>query len=649
MNLFRKYYIDITKLKLMIDNLLYTIPKENHTNEQVRELLYAHPEIKFVSFVGVDLSGNDTDEKIPINLFLDDLDSFLHGVAVQTDGSSVVLPGIATLNNAKVDMVADLNCKWFVDYNYDFIDYSTNKPVGTLRIPCFLYHDNKPVDSRNILNNAVKTFKDNLWNIFETHPEVLDIYNINKDDIDEIVITSATELEFWVKTPNTDAELEELSTSQVLHEQYWTRTKGKVRTALEESLLLMEAYGFEPEMGHKEVGGVRAKLDSSGNFNHVMEQIEVDWKYSDAVQAADNELFIKILVQETYRRYGLDVTFMAKPIDGVAGSGMHVHLGISLKLKNGKRIILFHTTKDHFLSVIGYGSLMGLLKNYEVMNPFISSTNNSLKRLKPGFEAPVCIVTSLGLSPSNPSRNRSILVGLIRDLANPLATRFELRSPNPHSNAYITIAVCYMSMLDGILYAVNNNKTDDELLAELSKEYGEEADYLERDRKYRAEEDVFEDFTEEERNKYFSKAPATIYENISALDKYPEKVEVLKRNGVLTDQLINSFRMATIQRWKMEISHRIVNKFTAEIRASKALHDVNKALDLDLTNWMRIHELRLYIMKDTNSTKSLFTRLKDAINDDNLSLASDLYLELEDKMSLLRHLYSSYKKNLLDI
>ena len=60
------------------------------------------------------------------------------------------------------------------------------------------------------------------------------------------------------------------------------------------------------------------------------------------------------------------------------------------------------------------------------------------------------------ISPSNPSRNRSILVGLIRDLSNPLATRFELRSPNPHSNAYITIAVCYMAMLDGILYAVNN-------------------------------------------------------------------------------------------------------------------------------------------------------------------------------------------------
>ena len=170
-----------------------------------------------------------------------------------------------------------------------------------------------------------------------------------------------------------------------------------------------------------------------------------------------NELFIKILIQETFRRNGLEVTFMAKPLEGIAGSGMHVHLGVSLKLKDGNRINLFHATKEDFLSAIGYGALMGLLKNYEVMNPFISSTNNALRRLRPGFEAPICTVTSLGLSPSNPSRNRSILIGLIRDLANPKATRFELRSPNPHSNVYIVMAVSYMAMLDGILYAVNNN------------------------------------------------------------------------------------------------------------------------------------------------------------------------------------------------
>ena len=633
----------------MMKDLIYTIPKEKHTKENIKAILKSHSEIKFVSFVGVDLSGNDTDEKIPVSLFLDDLESFINGVAVQTDGSSVVLPGIATLNNAKVDMIADLNAKWFVDYNYDFIDPETQKPIGTLRIPCFLYHDNKAVDSRNILSSAIETFKENLWNIFDNHPEVLSDYNISKDDIEEIVVTSATELEFWVKTPNDVAEIEQLSTSQELHEHYWTRTKGNVRTALEETLILMELYGFEPEMGHKEVGGVKAKLSSSGDFNHIMEQIEVDWKYADAVQAADNELFVKILVQETFRRRGLEVTFMAKPIDGVAGSGMHVHLGVSLKLKNGKRINLFHTDKEHFLSIIGYGALMGILKNYEVMNPFISSTNNSLKRLKPGFEAPVCIVTSLGMSPSNPSRNRSILVGLIRDLASPLATRFELRSPNPHSNVYLTMATSYMAMLDGIIYAVNNNKSQDDLLAEISKKSGEEAEYLEKDREYRSEEDVFEAFSEEERNKYFGKAPATIYENISALDKYPEKVQVLKKNDVLTEQLINSVKMAVTNRWILEISHRVLNSYGDKIRGYKALHSVDKALDLDITNWTNINNLRVYLMKDTYTNKSLFTRIKEAFDKKDLELASNLYIELEEKMEELRKLYSSYKRNLLDI
>ncbi len=633
----------------MIKDLIYTIPHDKHTSEDIKAILLAHPEIKFVSFVGVDLSCNDTDEKIPVKLFLEDLETILHGVAIQTDGSSVVLPGIATLNNAKVDMITDLDSKWFVDYNYDHIDLETQKPIGTLRIPCFLYHTNKPVDSRHILKSAVTSFKDNLWKIFSDKPEVLEAYGITKDDIAEINITSATELEFWVKTPNDKAEVEELYTSEVLHEHYWTRTKGSVRTALEESLLLMEAYGFEPEMGHKEVGGVKAKLTSNGQFTHIMEQMEVDWKFSDALQAADNELFIKILIQETFRRNGLEVTFMAKPMEGIAGSGMHVHLGVSLKLKDGNRINLFHATKEDFLSAIGYGALMGLLKNYEVINPFISSTNNALRRLRPGFEAPICTVTSLGLSPSNPSRNRSILIGLIRDLANPKATRFELRSPNPHSNVYIVMAVSYMAMLDGILYAVNNNKTEEELLKELSKQAGEEADYLEKDRAYRSEEDVFEHFTAEERNKLFGKAPATVYENLTALDKYPEKLNILKKDNVMNDTLINSFKIATLQRWSTEITKRVIGGYINEIRSFVPLHSLDKALDLDISNWMKINDLRHYIMKDTYTSKGLFTKIKEAFKNENYSEASKYYLELEEKMEILRELYSSYKKNLLDI
>ena len=572
-----------------MNNLLYTISKENHNSQDLREILTSHPEIKFASFVGIDLSGNDTDEKIPMKLFLDDIDDFLKGTAIQTDGSSVVLPGIATLDNAKVDMVIDLNCKWFIDYNYDFIDSETNKPVGTLRIPCFLYHDNVAVDSRHILTSAVSTFKETLMNIFKTHPETLKSFDITSDDIADIVITSATELEFWVKTPNNRAHVDELSTSQVLHEHYWTRTKGSVRTALEEVLILMDKYGFEPEMGHKEVGGVKAKLNTSGEFDHVMEQLEVDWKFTDAVQAGDNELFVRILVQETFRRNGLDVTFMAKPIENVAGSGMHTHLGVSLKLKNGKRVNVFNGPKNHYLSRIGYGAIMGLLKNYEVINPFVSSTNNSLKRLKPGFEAPICTVTSLGLSPENPSRNRTVLAGLIRDLNSPMATRFELRSPNPHSNTYLVMAASYMGMLDGIIYAAENNKTEDELLAELSKKAGDSAEYLEKSRAYRTEENIFEDFSESERNKYFGKAPATVYENLSQLDNNPSKLKALKRNDVFTDAIIHSFKLAFIERWTTEITHRVIKNYMREIRSFKPLHSLDKILDLDISNWTNLH------------------------------------------------------------
>ena len=633
----------------MIDNLIYTLPKETHNKNSINEILTENPQIKFVSLVGIDLSGNDTDEKIPVSLFLDDIDSFLNGVAVQTDGSSVVLPNIATLNNAKVDMIADLDCNWFVDYNYDNIDPSTNKPVGTLRIPCFLYHDNKPVDSRFILKSSVETFQKNLLEEFNKNPNLLATYDISVDDLEDINLTSATELEFWVKTPNDVALIEELSTSQVLQEQYWTRTKGNVRTALEQSLLYMDEYGFEPEMGHKEVGGVKAKLTSSGQFDHIMEQLEIDWKFSDAMQAADNELFIRTLVKETFRRNGLEVTFLAKPISGVAGSGEHTHLSLSLKLKDGRIINLFNPTKNHFLSKIGYGSIMGILKNYEVMNPFISATTDSLKRLKPGFEAPVCIVTSLGQSPEVPSRNRTILAGLIRDPHNPLATRFELRSPNPFTNTYLCIASSYMAMLDGIKYALENNKTEDDLLAELSKKPGEEADYLEKSRAYRSEEDVFEDFTDSQRNEYFGVAPATVFENLSAFDKYPEKVEVLKVNSVFTDKLINSFKMATTKRWTTEITSRIIPSYTKDIRAAKQLHCCDKALDLDVSTWMTINELRHITMKDSYHRRSLFTQIKNAINESDFEKASDLQIKLDKNMSELNDLYSTYKKNLLDI
>lgn len=634
----------------MRTDLIYTIPKENHNEKDLKNIFEKYPEIKFVSLVGVDLAGNDTDEKIPLKIFLESIDDFLYGTAVQTDGSSVVLPGIATLNNAKVDMVADTNVNWFVDYNYDLLDSDTQKPIGTIRIPCFLMHDHRAVDSRRILKNSITLLEDNILDILSKNPELLEEYNLSIDDINKVLLTSATELEFWVKTPNDKAHIDELTTSEVLQEQYWTRTKGAVRSALEECLLLMDLYGFEPEMGHKEVGGVKATITSDGKFDHIMEQLEIDWKYSSALQAADNELFIRTLVKETYRAHGLEVTFLAKPVAGVAGSGEHTHLGIALKLKNGEVVNLFHTNdKNHFLSKIGYGSLMGILKNYETLNPFVSSTTDALKRLSPGFEAPICIVTSLGQAPSIPSRNRTVLVGLIRDPQSPLATRFELRSPNPFTNTYLCIAVTYLTMLDGIKFATQKHITKDMLLAEISKEPGQDAVYLEKDRAYRSEEDIYEDFTPEERDNYFGKAPATVYEVVKVLEDSCEKTKVLRFGEILDDKLINSFKSSVTKRWTTEIDCRIIPRHSNLIRSFKQLHIAEKAVDLDISNWEIINKLRLKIMKDTHSEKSSFTKIRAAIANNDLALLSDLQIELQKDINLLRETYDNYKKNLLDI
>ena len=632
-----------------LNKMLYTLPADKHSPEDIRKALEDHPEVKFVSLVGIDVGGHDTDEKIPVEEFLKDIETFLV-TGVQTDGSSVVLPKIAKLNNAKVDIIPDTTVNWFVDHNFNYPDPYTGLPVGTLRIPSSLVHnDSERVGSRVILRDAVYNFKEDLMQLLKENPYVFDYIDIDSvDDIEELVITAATELEFWVKTPDDDADREQLSTAQMLKEQYWKRTTGPVRTALEEVMLVLQKYGFDMEMAHKEVGGVKARLGNSGNYDHVMEQLEIDWKYSSAVQAADNENQIKYVVRDIFRTYGLEVTFLAKPIEGVAGNGEHTHMGVAAKLKDGRRVNLFAPSdaENQFMSPIGFGALMGLLKNYDVINPFVSSTNDSLNRLKPGYEAPVCTVTSLGHNAKLPSRNRTVLVGLVREIGNPAATRFELRSPNPKSNTYLVIAASYMAMLDGIKEALEHQKSPDELEKSISKGYGEEDFYLDKDRLYRSEKDVFDEYTQEERDKFFGKAPSTVWENIKAFDEYPEKLNIFKRDDVMTEMALESYKVAILDQWATELHNRIIPDTMDLIRACSKAHDDLDCVDFDRSNWEKIQRLRNHLGRDTLDDYCLLTQVKMALDEGDYDKASDLQIEMQEKVQQLTELYIIYKKNL---
>ncbi|MGN0708880.1 MAG: glutamine synthetase [Anaerovoracaceae bacterium] len=634
-----------------IDKMLWVIPADKHSSEDLREILDDHPEIHFVSFVGIDLGGHDTDEKIPVSLFMKDMDNMLDN-GVQTDGSSVALPGIADLGNAKVNIIADRDVNWYVDYNYKDIGKRTGLPIGTLRIPSILKHnDTFECGSRSTLKRAVAYLKKEVLREMKEHPYVFKYIKgaDSVDDIDSLILTSATELEFWVKTPYDKGDREQMFTAQVLKEQYWKRTYGDVRSALEEVLVVLDKYGFGVEMGHKEVGGVNAKMGTSGHYEHVMEQLEIDWKYAGAVQAADNENQIKYVVRDIFTMHGLDVTFMAKPFPGVAGSGEHTHIGMAAKLKNGKTISIFAPADPHkhFMSPFGFGALMGLLKNYEVIDPFISSSNDSMNRLKPGYEAPVCVVTSLGKSIEEPSRNRTVLVGLVRDINNPLSTRFELRSPNPKSNTYLVLASSMLAIADGMKACLGAEKTPEELEASLSKKYGEEDFYLEKDRMYRSEEDVFTAYSEEEREKLFGRQPATVWQNLKAFNIYPEKMKIYEGNDVFPESILKSFFITTVEQWKYELHNRLVPDTMNTIRNYKKLHEEQEFSDYDVHNWLEIDQIRHELGKDTITNKSLLTQVKTALDEGRYDDASDLQIKISKRVEELTALYTKYRKNLL--
>ena len=202
-----------------------------------------------------------------------------------------------------------------------------------------------------------------------------------------------------------------------------------------------------------------------------------------------------------------------------------------------------------------------------------------------------------------------------------------------------------MAMLDGIKAALAAEKTPKELEASLSKKCGEKDFYLETEREYRSEKDVFEDFTEEERQKLFGVAPATVWENVQGFVKYPEKVAAISGEGVIAPISLESYKESILSQWKTELHNRIIPNYMDEIRECVQLHG-DDATDYDVDNWKEIHRLKVYIAKDSLEHKGLLTRAREALDDNDFALASDLQIELSQKMEHLRNLYLRYKRNL---
>ena len=188
-----------------------------------------------------------------------------------------------------------------------------------------------------------------------------------------------------------------------------------------EICLCLEEMGFEIEASHHEV--------AAG-------QHEIDFKYTEALQAADNIMTFKLAVKTLAQKNGLHATFMPKPVHGTAGSGMHVNMSL---FRDGQNAF-FDAADPRNLSPMAYQFIAGLLEHVQgfcaVTNPLV----NSYKRLVPGYEAPCHLAWSTG--------NRSALIRIPTPRGD--GTRVELRSPDPSCNPYLAFAVCLAAGLDGI-------------------------------------------------------------------------------------------------------------------------------------------------------------------------------------------------------
>ena len=146
-----------------------------------------------------------------------------------------------------------------------------------------------------------------------------------------------------------------------------------------EMLAVMGELGMMPEKHHHEVAPA---------------QHELGLKFSDLLTMADRLQLYKYVIHNVAAAYGKTATFMAKPMFGDNGSGMHVHQSI---WNDGKP--LFAGDQYAGLSETCLFYIGGVIRHAKAINAFANSTTNSYKRLVPGYEAPVKLAYS--------SRNRS--------------------------------------------------------------------------------------------------------------------------------------------------------------------------------------------------------------------------------------------------
>lgn len=226
---------------------------------------------------------------------------------------------------------------------------------------------------------------------------------VNKAKEMGISVNFGSEFEFYLFKQDENGENTYIPLDQAGYMDIAPLDKGE--NVRREICLTLSEMGIDPEVSHHEMGHG---------------QNEIDFRYSSALQAADNAATFKWVVQAIANMQGLVADFSPKPINDQPGNGMHINMSV----ENHEELMM--------------PFMAGIFNRIEEMTLFLNPTKNSYKRLGKD-KAPQYI------SWSYQNRNQ-----LIRIPATHSTNRIELRSPDCSCNIYLAYALLIFAGLEGI-------------------------------------------------------------------------------------------------------------------------------------------------------------------------------------------------------
>ncbi|WP_421430169.1 type I glutamate--ammonia ligase [Lactiplantibacillus plantarum] len=371
--------------------------KQSYSKDDIRRIV-KEENVNFLRLMFTDLFGTIKNVEVPVS----QLDKLLDN-KLMFDGSSI--DGFVRIEESDMYLYPDLSTWLIMPWNTEHGKIA--------RIICEVYtSDRKPFegDPRNNLIRVLNDMREAGYTSFNcgTEPEFF-LFKMNEKG------EPTTEL-------NDKGSYFDLSPMDL----------GE--NCRRDIALELERLGFNVEASHHEV--------APG-------QHEIDFKYADALSAADHIQTFKLVVKTIARKYNLWATFMPKPLNGVNGSGMHVNMSLFHDQGNA-----FYDANDKSgleLSSDAYHFLGGLMKHARSYTAVTNPTVNSYKRLVPGYEAPVYVAWS--------ASNRSPMIRI--PSARGLSTRLELRSVDASTNPYLAFAAVLEAGLDGIKNGIEPPKSVD--------------------------------------------------------------------------------------------------------------------------------------------------------------------------------------------